>query len=286
MQNLSTHEFIVWSDCNNKCEFCWAMIKENSLTKLVTHDEKRKSIVELNNKIAQIPDEHIHFMVAGGEMFYEQNSYEYTDHLAVVISNYLLSGKIKALSFNSNLIYKDLESISDFILALLELDTGVNIALVTSYDVAGRFKDEADRLLMLDNLDIITYSYPDLTVVVNTVLTSDMCEQICSGKFDPKEFERRYRVHLNFVPYIVLEERLAPSKNLLFKTYDILTQIYPPTDYVHQFDKLKRYVYRYQKGKGFSDYYSGNLACGHGFNFSKILESGECFICEYKRRYL
>ena len=286
MSNIvDMNEFLLWSNCSNNCKFCWQK-KINNCECILNSEEKIKAINKTEEKINQLSESDV--LIVGGEVF-EAVSLEVTSRLIDFFDKLATrceENKIRYLYINTNLIYNDL-TIIDYICNRFYI-IPEKLKFTTSYDLEGRFSSKEKENLFLNNLKNVTEHYPYINIVVNTILTN----QVCNSDFSVKKFTDEYKVRLvNLIPYIPIfyGDPLTPTFgeiiNKLKKTDDEIPGYFK--SYIENFDlDQKKILWEYHKTN--DDYIECTAdynSCGHNKNFTKILGTGECFICKLKEIY-
>ena len=136
---------------------------------------------------------------------------------------------IDHLYVNTNLIYSEecCNEVKRIVSLFLDNDIVDKFHFTTSFDLAGRFKNEDDKIRYLKNLDSIRESFKKTRIIVNMILTNVLCKAILDGHFDLFKFIKCHDVDVNLIPYIILDKKLAPSRNLLYKTLNTIKDINP-----------------------------------------------------------
>lgn len=278
------YEFLLWDNCSNNCRFCWQ--RENPR---IYNKEERESILQetlkfiLSNKF----EEGSHILVCGGELFDKPQDFSALNLFFENISDLMVQNTIELLYINTNLIYKDIRGVLGMLKILNQssldmVDLIPRIRFTTSYDIEGRFRNKDSEDIMLANLKYITDKYPDMPVVVNTILTKPTCEAILSGKFNINEFMNKYNCWVNLLPYIVLDNDLTASRTLIFQTLDYVNKICP--GYLEKYVPnmcitQEKWLYMFKNNE--FQFCSCELSeCGHSVNFKKYSEQGTCFCCD------
>ena len=196
----------------------------------------------------------------------------------------MLNDVIDILYINTNLIYKDLTGVIDFLTLIKDNKLLDRIRFTTSYDLAGRFRDKETELTMLNNLKTIRELFKDMGIVVNTILTKQVCEAIINKTFDITKFMKEYNCWVNLLPYIVLDKSLTPTRSQIIKTLKLVDQEnegylnkYVPNMSITQ----EKWLYMYKNDE--FQFCSCELAeCGHSVNFKRYSDKGTCFCCDLK----
>ena len=282
---VDMNEFLLWSNCSNNCKFCWQK-KISNPECILNSEEKINAINKTEERINQLQESDV--LIVGGEVF-EAISPEVTSRLIDFFDKLAVrceENKIRYLYINTNLIYDDL-TIIDYICNRFH-NISDKLKFTTSYDLEGRFSSKEREDLFLNNLKSITERYPYINIVVNTILT----KQVCRSDFSVKKFMDEYKVRLvNLIPYIPIfyGDPLTPTFgeiiNKLKKTDDELPGYFK--SYIENFDlDQKKILWEYHKSNNdYTECTADYNTCGHNVNFTKILGTGECFICKLKEMY-
>lgn len=275
------YEFLLWDNCNNRCQFCFQ--RENPR---LFNKDKREMIL---NKTLEFIESDIfikgsHILVCGGEIFDKPSDYEMLHTFFSKIIEHMLNDVIDILYINTNLIYKDLTGVIDFLTLIKDNKLLDRIRFTTSYDLAGRFRDKETELTMLNNLKTIRELFKDMGIVVNTILTKQVCEAIINKTFDITKFMKEYNCWVNLLPYIVLDKSLTPTRSQIIKTLKLVDQEnegylnkYVPNMSITQ----EKWLYMYKNDE--FQFCSCELAeCGHSVNFKRYSDKGTCFCCDLK----
>lgn len=275
------YEFLLWDNCNNRCQFCFQ--RENPR---LFNKDKREMI--LNKTLEFIESDTFikgsHILVCGGEIFDKPSDYEMLHTFFSKIIEHMLNDVIDILYVNTNLIYKDLTGVIDFLTLIKDNKLLDRIRFTTSYDLAGRFRDKETELTMLNNLKTIRELFKDMGIVVNTILTKQVCETIINKTFDITKFMKEYNCWVNLLPYIVLDKSLTPTRSQIIKTLKLVDQEnegylnkYVPNMSITQ----EKWLYMYKNDE--FQFCSCELAeCGHSVNFKRYSDKGTCFCCDLK----
>ncbi len=194
-------------------------------------------------------------------------------------------GDIGLLYINTNLLY-DVYRLVEFLKHIACRGLIDRIRFTTSYDTYGRFSSETQRCLFMENLNTIHNEIPELRIVVNSIMTKDLCDRLKSGNGYRETVNIPDGILYNLIPYIGDSDEFRPDRNDVFKTLlaeDRMNNGFL-RDYVANFDlQQRKIVLKYDPTRdNFIDSSSDYSACGHGINFSKYSNSGSCFICDMK----
>ena len=279
-------EFLLWSNCPNNCQFCWQRKMDKAETNL-TEAEKLQAIDAVKNEIATL--DYTDILIVGGEVYctHSQAVNDALIGLFELIKERIDNGLTRLMYANSNLLYDDLS----VVMGLLDIFTGSEdkLRFTTSYDIYGRYSDEAHRQLFLNNLAYITQHYPKIHPVVNCILTSQMCDYITGGHFNIGSFAETYRLaFVNMIPYIPVEQGdiMTPTWSQVTGALTYIETIAPHYlhNYVYQLDfHQDRVLKEYHKSEGFVVCTSEYLACGHNSNYTRATDDGSCYVCKMKR---
>ena len=276
-------EFLLWDNCNNNCDFCFQR-KNPRLFSVKKQDKILGNIKQFIESDRFIKGSHI--LVVGGELFdvYRECLLGFFNFIV----EKMLINDIDNLYLNTNLIYNDTYySMLKPILNLFESNNLFDrLKFTTSFDIAGRFKTQESKSMMLNNLLRLKDDYEKLKTVVNIILTKQCCESILTNKFDIFDFMSSLRVNTNLIPYIVFKKDLCGTRNDIFSALLKLNEQNP--EYIRQYVinmdlKNKRYLYACYPDQ-LKLCSCEDSECGHSINFKKYsLESDSCFVCDLKR---
>ena len=274
------YEYLLWNNCNNACRFCWQ--KHQAIEeKFLSNEEKCNSVGALLDILPTLPYSDI--LIVGGEIFEYENHALYQQMYSLFDAFYkgIRDNKIRYLYVNTNLLYQALD-IPAVLIGLLNSNNLLDrLKFTTSYDPHGRFASKEDEALFLKNLNILTYSYPNLNIVVNTILT----KQLCESDFDMKAFCDKYRVTINFIPYITLHEDMRATKAQVLNVLQKADSLFPGyiQKYINSFDLPQtKFLYEYIDKKGYALCSSLLVECGHSVNFKRVFQNNKCYICQIK----
>jgi hypothetical protein len=282
---VKKYEFILWHNCTAACRFC----PLDKTGKWNFDEYQRTSAMAACNSYIEsdkfVPGSDL--MVIGGELFING---EIVYSLFNKIIQHMKSGRVRNFMFNSNLIYEDLQDLATVIEYFTDAGLLDRVSLTTSFDVHGRFTDETKELF-LDNLGIVSYSFPKTTIGVNMILTKQFCESIIDGTFVVSKFMEQYKVRVNLIPYININNAMSADIDMLFKAmsiiqFDLAHMARPDRTYWSDMYKILTrtelpIVLEYN-GSEYIDKSSPKMPCGHGDNFGNIVQY-RCFLCELKK---
>ena len=294
-------EFLLWNDClaHGKCAFCWQQAK-HECSKFLNDEEKINSIncvsKFLDNNFAKLPNgennKHTgnHILLVGGEIFDIESDIVKKELIELIkkIIKMMCNNEIELLYINTNLLYKDLTLIDWFLSMIQTNGLFDRLRFTTSWDIAGRFETEEKKDLFDKNLKKIRADYPEAHIVVNSILTKQYCEKIIENPSFVKDFQDMYKVQVNTIPYIVLTDWLAPTKNQVMKALLSINSIIPNyvRDYVNNFSLPQpKLLYEYNSKDKDLIYCSSDIdECGHSENFKNYCtDSKKCYICDIKQ---
>lgn len=275
---MLTCEYILWNNCPNNCAFCHLKTLHQS-----TKEEQLLSIQLIEKDIQQQKDKY-NILLVGGEIFVgldndlEEKLYQLYD---IVFSSKL----VNIIFINTNLIYK----FSDFLFKVLDLakyyNVLENIHFTTSDDVFGRFNDKK-KIFFIENLQKIRKNYPNLNIIVNTILTKQFCDVVIKGDYNINDYCNKYKVKVNVLPYIDLTHNkdFIPQEKDLLKTLLILKEQNENwfRGYVDFFGRkhddllLQQYDLQTKKLKKVN---CDLLQCGHSENFETCCIEKKCYSC-------
>lgn len=298
MSSIPTMEYLLWSNCSNNCKFCWQKRLKNEATWL-TDEEKIDSINRCKQAIDQLG--YTDILVVGGEVYSPHTSEVDTALRSLFdkIAQRVKQDQTRFFYVNTNLIYQDLDNIEYLIRAFDGYEE--HIKFTTSADAYGRFNEDCGAYgietenIVSQNLVYLTTKYPRLNVVVNTIMTKQFYEQYVVDERNKdggirlntllRDFGIRY---VNLLPYIPVpnDQEMTPTFGQIIACLEEAEQEQPGyiAHYVADYDlNQNKTLYQYERGKGFVECTAQYLPCGHNKNFSKVLPSGECYICKVKQ---
>ena len=302
------YEFLLWNNCSNNCTFCHQRAHERKINdKILTPKEQIDSLLACKKFLES---ENYEFgnniLLVGGEIF--DNTFievqAVLNDLLEQILDWMNEGKIYLFYVNTNLLYKDTRLLYSFLDNIDKRHLFDRLKFTTSYDMVGRFTTKERELLFYKNLKHLTDKYPDIKIVVNTVLTKEACNRIqkdCFGadylleyikkqnktNITIKDWMDYFKVDINTIPYIRLPYDLAPempTKSQVFHTLLHINDIVPGflQKYANNISlKQEKRLYEYNKMLQTYIYCSSALSdCGHSVNFKlSFKDSDECFPC-------
>ena len=278
------YEFLVWDNCHNKCKFCWQRKKPRLFNK-----EKREHI--LNEVIAFIDSERFikgsHILICGGEIFDNACDFEALDIFFKTIVKKMNNLEIDLLYINTNLIYQDITGLYNLLKLIEENNLFERLKFTSSYDLEGRFKSLEDEELMLENLLKIKKDFKHCNIVINTILTKQVCQKIINKEFDVKHFSETYHCWVNLIPYIIYDENLAATRG------EVMTALRAVENqnngylkiYINNFDLPQDKLLYIYENDNFEFCSCENSECGHSINFKRYSNKGSCFVCDLKEMF-
>lgn len=306
------YEFLLWNNCGGNCSFCHQRAHERKINdKILTPEEQIESL----NKCKEFLEsdqfvEGSHILLVGGEIFdvINFNVRAALNNLLTIILDWMKQDRIELFYINTNLLYQDIGVLNIFLNQVKAANLFDRLKFTTSYDIKGRFINKDRECLFYKNLKYLTDTYPEIHIVVNTVLTNAACERICNDmfgadylveylkkqnkdKFTIQDWMDYFKVDINTIPYIKLDYEKAPempTKNTVFNTLLHIDKTSP--GYLNRYaDNIaltqKKELFEYSKLEKMFKYCSSEIAdCGHSVNFKlSFADSDECFPCEIKK---
>lgn len=279
------YEFLLWDNCKNNCTFCF----QRNSPRIFSLIKKEKA---LNATISFIDSTSFkkgsHVLIVGGEIFDSPECNNILDTFFKEIVIRMNDTVIDLLYINTNLIYTDLTGLYNVINLLKNNNLLHRLKFTTSYDLAGRFRTDEYKNLMLNNLRKLKEDYSEINIVVNTILTKPTCEAILNDNFNIKTFMQEYKCYINLVPYIIYNQDLSTSRGNIIKT---LNKVNIENDgyikgYISNFDlPQNKLLYVYKNNK--FEFCSCDLdECGHSINFKRYSIKNSCFVCDLKEFFL
>ena len=283
-------EYILWSNCNNCCKFCWQQKKHD----LSTFLNEKEMITSIQTTISELDKINVgdDVLLVGGELFcykgiVDKTLKELIDRCIILLKN----NTIRFLYINTNLINKISTDGSLFYLLdkITENNLESKLKFTTSFDIYGRFKKDA-LLQWLSCLRYITITkYPTINVVINCIITKQLVEVI--EKEDIKDWQEFKYIcgakYINFIPYIPV-----PDDHSMDVTFKDIVKVLAAQEkiepgyidrYIDDFDmNQNKVLYEYHKDKGYVECTAKYAECHHNENFKKVLGNDECYICKLK----
>jgi len=305
------YEFLLWNNCGNNCTFCHQREHERKIDdKILNSKEQIDSLLKCQEFLNTQFKKGNHILLVGGEIFDIKN--EDVKNQLKILLNYVISkmlcADIDLLYLNTNLLYEDTTLLYWFLDIIENNKLFDRLKFTTSYDIKGRFTSKERELLFYHNLKALTDKYLDIHIVVNTVLTNEACERIQNDqfgadylleylknqgkeKFTIKDWINYFKVDINTIPYIRLDNNIAPEMPIrltVFNTLLHINEIIPNylSFYVNNIGlKQEKLLYEYRKNTNDFVYCSSKLGkCGHSINFKRCFaDSDKCFPCEVKK---
>lgn len=308
----NVYEFLLWNNCGNCCSFCHQRVyaREND-SKILNNKQKIRSIGLCKDFLNSDQFENgNHILLVGGEIFdiTDKDVKDEFMKLLLNIINKMNNKEINLFYINTNLLYEDLDLIYWFLDNIKSNDLFDRLKFTTSYDIEGRFRSWKSELLFYNNLKKITDKYPNIKIVVNTVLTKTACDTIINDKFGTKglidyiknqgkekftvkEWIDYFRVQINTIPYIILKSDDSPeipTRKDVFNALLHINNIIPGylEWYAHNIGlKQEKFLYEYNKIDDKYVYCSSDMSsCGHSENFKQCFaDSDKCYPCEIEK---
>lgn len=274
-------EFLLWDNCSNNCQFCF--LKKDPRIFSLSQQEKIATQVMAFMKSEQFI-ENSHILLVGGELFDDARR-DFLIELFKFIDSEIRNAAVDNFYLNTNLIYDSacLELLQKCLKCLDKNAIADKLHFTTSYDICGRFSCQNKLDLFLNNIKQVKRSFPNMTINTNMILTRQMCEAILDKTFNATKFENEYDIVINFLPYIILNDDIAPSRELVLKTLlhlnaespQIMQRIVSNT-----LLKQKRIMY-YYKDDTWNYCSCEESECGHSQNFRLYdRQKIHCFACD------
>ena len=184
-------EFLLWSNCTNQCAFCWQCKKKDATTFL-----NEAEMLECVNKTIAMLDtinDGDDVLLVGGEILapYHESVNIALQSLIDKCVTMVESTQIRYLYSNTNLIYTNRINL-DYLLGKMR-GMEYRLKFTTSFDIYGRFRSGRERDIFLSNLAYIRDNYPNVNVVVNSIIT----KQLVNSNFDFDVFQEEYKIKYN-----------------------------------------------------------------------------------------
>lgn len=278
------YEFLVWDNCSNNCKFCW----QRETPRLFNKKQREHILQEV---IAFIDSDKFikgsHVLICGGEIFDNACDFEALNKFFETIVTKMNKSEIDLLYINTNLIYKDLTGLYNLLKLIEQNGLFDRLKFTTSYDLEGRFKSDEDEKLMLNNLLKIKRDFKHCNIVVNMILTKQVCQKIINKSLDIKNFTTTYHCWVNLIPYIVYDKNLAATRGeVITALQDVENQNNGYLKiYINNFDLPQDKLLYVYKNNDFKFCSCDNSECGHSINFKRYSDKGSCFVCDLKEMF-
>lgn len=266
-------EFVLWSNCNMKCEFCW----QRKLYPFLYKQDMLKSIQLVRSWIQNNLVEGSDVLIVGGELFVaDEEAMNELIELFRELAFLANIKKVRLIYFNTNLTHNNIDKIDEIIDIFKQFQVLDRLKFTTSYDTYGRFTKQQQEL-WLQNLQHFENS--GANIVINTILTRQQCELLNKNGF--KDWPVK-NTKISYLPYIGKPgDEMQPSKELLYNT---LLRYYRerPEEFVLYCRtfllKQQKILFEYKNGK-LVDSLEDTSPCGHNVNFCKVLDDKTCYLC-------
>lgn len=190
-------QFQLWRDCSCNCDFCY--------NKGLKDTDKVWSLNAIINKIKtdSIIDHFNEIGFIGGETFGKQLDDPEVKRLFYVLMQLVIdrvnNGQIKKIYMTTSLMYKNTDSLIEFLEFIKRNHALDKLLICTSYDTIYRFKNENSEQLWKNNIMMLHQKYPELAIHTETILTQDFIEKVLNDQFDIIKFQQQYQTKLNFI---------------------------------------------------------------------------------------
>ena len=280
------NEYLLWNNCNNNCKFC------NLRNEYQSTEEDKVLVCELVKKDIKSQKSPFNVLLVGGEIF-TGNTKKVEDSLFDLYTVIADNDLVDHIYFNTNLLYNNTSFLYKTLDMFDEKDKIKRIHFTTSDDVEGRF-DEMLKKIFYRNLTNLRETYPELRIIVNTIITKKLCELIKRNEYNVKSYCQKYKVEVNNIPFINTkpESKLCPTKEDFLETLFLLEKQdkgyikrYCDNFLLNQKFVLKQFNPTTKKLRCVS---CGLSECGHSKNFKKCFvdkdgkQTDICFGCLLK----
>lgn len=207
---------ILFEKCNLSCSFC-----HQDHGSIVGMDgaamfQKARTLLEVTS-----PDTPIVVNITGGELFMDEVPDEFFTYYEVVGEMVLKHFKDVKLVFGTNLIFNQAARVMTLLERLRPLG---RVHLATSYDPAGRFSPQQQKLFMTNLM-----AFKDVIETVNVVITKQNIQAFLDGRENPAFAWMCETFDVYFDHYIPSQmyEYIQPDEELISKLYIHLNKRYP-----------------------------------------------------------
>lgn len=279
-------EFLLWDNCNNHCKFCF--LKGNDGKCILDDNKKAQSINLVNDHIHTLNNCDI--LLCGGELFDTKFSDKTNNCFVTMIDTIikkLKNNDIRYVYVNTNLIYDMDIQLIEFLNKFRCNNLIDRLKFTTSYDLVGRYKDSYSEKLFIDNVHRLRVEYPNMKIIANMVLTKQVCNLILNNDISIKDLQDSLDVDINTIPYIILLDSMAPTKELVMDTLLHINNEIPGylNTYIKRFTiDQKRVLFKFL-GDSLVELTSDTNKCNHSVNFTQYTKEGSCFICDLEDLY-
>lgn len=190
-------QFQLWRDCTCNCDFCY--------NKGLGNSDKIKSLNFIYNKITTDPliNKFNEIGFIGGETFGKQLDNPQVKKLFYKVMNIVVdklkSGQFNKLYITTSLIYKNTDSLIEFIEFIKSHNLTNKLLICTSYDTIYRFKNKISEDLWKSNVNFLHLKYPELLIHTQIILTNDFITKVIEGKFNILEFQEKYKTVIDYI---------------------------------------------------------------------------------------
>lgn len=263
---MKLHEFILWPNCKNACIFCHQRKCVNFTEQEKIAAVKKVTDFVTSNNVKQV-------LLVGGELFDTPFSRELEFSFFNLVD--LLWESVDIFYINTNLIYEDTSLVIKFLETVKDFS---KLRFTTSYDHWNRFRSDKDRIIMLSNIKRLKEQFPQLRIMVNSILTKELCECINRKEYISPVVE-------NDTCYIpcVQASNISPTRNEILSVLKSNFSVEYLNELLNNMETdQERELYVYKNGH-LELCTADNNPCGHNENFSTYAsDSNKCFICDLK----
>lgn len=295
-------QYGVWSNCNNNCKFCLRKHRIPLTKEQIIH---RLNMIEKNIYLVDWNTYECGISLLGGELFFidDKDIQEKFKHLLKsVVEHVFPKGFDQKVSFVTNGIYSP-----EFLFECIDIVTDCakypnRLDLNFSYDLEHRYKDESDRLLVLNNITLLHEKYNHkIQAAVQMICTENLANKILNNDWVPSHFCKQYGCKFSLLyPHDPQTGYVLDGFFLKRKTFLRLLTYLQETD--HQlFYNFTRSIANSASFKYtglantsmdlMSDYSSLNPelsdgkddindVCGHSMLYKSYNDSTECLLCD------
>lgn len=279
---LPIFEFILWNNCNNNCLFC-PQIKLKQLSsikqKIYALNQFQKFIKSSSYKNKS------HVLLVGGEIFDKTNLMIKTEiiNTFLFIAQEMHNNNINLCYINTNLLYDVNLILIDVLNIFFKNNLLSRLKFTSSYDIYGRFKTPAHKNMFKTNILHLKRHFNALNIVINSILTKQLCKIAYIKKFSIlKFFRQKLQCEINFLPYIGDDVNLMPSINEIFNFLCHEEQLCDGfiRPYIQNLNlDQKKYVFKLIQNE-FKLMSDDRAVCGHVNNFRRYSKNNTCFVCD------
>ena len=277
-------EYFLWNNCPNDCAFCVLKYKTRFT------EEQMLTAIKMTKEDILSQTEQFNISIKGGEIFAGITK-KVSDAIFDLFNTIFFSKLVNHITTISNMIFKEDNLLFKVLDEAVKHNFIDKITITTSYDIFGRYKNDKSFAFFMNNLEQLRNRYKDLEIIVNTILTRQLCQAVLNGEFDRKKFCNTYEVLSIMLPYMDFNgmEFFKPTQEELTKTLLIFKEQSPDwfkhyvglmQDTFENIETKKSFIV---ENKNILSPISYTLSdCGHIADYKTCCKENVCFACLLK----